>query len=236
MTFAKVRILDTPGFGDTRGPQHDELELHKKSIATHIQDHIATLNAVLILANGTVQSVTVGTEYILSAFLPKTLANNVAFLFTNVPGPLSFNISQEEIPESLKDAPEFLFDNPIAVQRTFLERINDPIHKHNKARIWQILRKEVKATEQRGLEMLVDLFDWLDGCAPHPTTEIMALYETSQALKTKITNTLAQMDQAAAEVDKLVKAVQTNSVSPLLYSHLAFLCMSNVGARGSGDN
>ena len=94
-------------------------------------------------------------------------------------------------------------------------------------------------TEDTGLELLVDLFDWLDGCGPQPTTEVVALSETSQAIETKFTNTLTQMDQVAAmivEVNKLAEAVQTNSVSPLLYSHLAFLCMSNVGARGSGNN
>ena len=218
---------------DSRGPQHDEP--HKKSIASHIQEHIATVNAVLVLANGTTQRLTVNTEYALSVFLPITLAHNVAFLFINVPSPLSFNFSYDTLPEILKSTPPFLFDNPIAHQRRFLERTNDPINKKPRRK----LREIVKDTEQKGLGMLVDLFDWLDGCEPQPTTEIVALYETSQAIETKITNTLAQMDQATAmiaEVNKLVKTGQTNSVSPLLYSHPAFLCMSNIGARGSGDN
>ena len=213
----------------TRCPQ-----LFKKSIATHIQEHIASVNAVLILTNGTVPAITIGTEYALSAFLPKTLANNVAFLLTNVPSPLSCNFCDHAIPEILKDAPQFLLDNPIALQRKLLER-KDSWRK----KVIGKMVKAVKGAEQRALEMLVGLFDWLDDLEPQPTTGIVALYEMSQAIETKIANTLAQMDQAAAtitEVNKLVKTVQTNSVSPLLYSHLAFLCMSNVGARGSGDN
>ena len=202
---------------------------------THIQEHIATVNAIFILSNGSVPRRTVGTDYALLAFVPQTLANNVVFLFTNILTYLAFNFCEDSIPEILRDAPRFLFNNPIALQRKFLELKNNPIRKKAQTE----LREMVKQMEQKSLGMLVDLFDWLDGRVPQPTTEIVALNEKSQAIETKITNTIAQMDQVAAmiaEVNKLVKAVQTNSVSPLLYSHLAFLCMSNVGTRGSGDN
>ena len=221
---------------DTRGLQHDEL--HKERIATHIQKHIATVNAVLILANGSVPDLTVGADYalsVLSALFPKTMANNFAFFFTNCPTYLSFNFCEDAIPEILKDAPRFLFDNPIPLQKNFLRLKNDPNRKKERTE-W---RETVKHREQKALGKLVDLFEWLDGREPQPTTEIMALYEMSRAIETKITKTLAQMDQAAAkmaEINKLVKAVQTNSVSPLLYSYLAFLWMSNVGARSSADN
>jgi len=55
------------------------------------------------------------------------------------------------------------------------------------------LRKAVKAAEQDALEMLVDLFDWLDGLKPQPTTEIV---EEMQKTKTKITD-LALSDGVA---------------------------------------
>ena len=206
---------------DTRGPQQDEL--HKKNIATYIQEHIATVNAILILANGSVPRITVGTDYalsVLSSLFPKTLAKNIAFLFTNSPTCLSFNFCKDSIPEILKEAPRFLFDNPIALHKNFLELKDDPVRK--KARTE--LQRTVKHTEQKGLGMLVDLFDWLDGLEPQPTTEIVALYEKSQAIETKISNILAQMDQAAAkivEINKLMEEFRRHSVSSLLYSYLA---------------
>ena len=42
------------------------------------------------------------------------------------------------------------------------------------------LLRAVKAGEQSALEMLVDLFDWLDGLEPQPTREIFPLYEEPQ--------------------------------------------------------
>jgi len=103
--FAKVRILDAPGFADTRGIHQDEL--HKKSIATQIQKHIVSVNAILILANGAIPRITASTDYaiaVLSALFPRALVKNIAFLFSNASTHLSLNFSQDAIPRILKDS------------------------------------------------------------------------------------------------------------------------------------
>lgn len=125
-----------------------------------------------MLANGTVPRVTVGTDYALStlsAIFPKNLANNIAFVFTNVTSPLHWNFSRDTVPKVLKDAPYFLLNNPIALQKKYLKLKTDPNMKVGKAN----LRIAVKAGEEDALEMLVDLFDWLDGLEPQPTTEVV---------------------------------------------------------------
>jgi hypothetical protein len=207
---------------DTRGIQQDEL--HKRSIATQIEKHIDSVNAVLVLANGTVPRLTVGTDYALStlsAIFPKTLADNIAFMFTNVVDSLHCNFSQETIPEVVRSAPKFFLDNPIALQKRYLELKKDPSLKKGRSE----MRKAVKDGEQKALGMLVYLFDWLDGLNPQPTTEIVSLYEKSQNIEVKIADTLAQMKQAAdkkAEIDRLIIAFRKNtavSFSPCL--HLA---------------
>ena len=60
---------------------------------------------------------------VLSAIFPKTLVNNIAFLFSNVTTSLSFNFCKATIPEALKTAPQFLIDNPISLQKKYLELI-----------------------------------------------------------------------------------------------------------------
>lgn len=70
------RILDTPGLADTRGIAQDEQ--HKESIANAIKNSITTVDAVLILANGTVPRLGVATDYALStlsSMFPITLAS-----------------------------------------------------------------------------------------------------------------------------------------------------------------
>ena len=217
----KVRILDAPGLVDTRGIDQDQL--HKKSIATQIQNHIESVTAILILLNGTVPRITVGVDYALSTLsdlFPKMMAKNIAFLFSNCLTYLSLNVSNDVIPNILKSAPQFLLDNPIALQKKFLEFKDDP----NKRKMRRKMQKAVKHAEQMALETLVDLFDWLDGLEPHSTTEIVALYEISQAIESKITNTLAQMDQASAklvEINQLMEELPKKSaVSFAPFFHL----------------
>ena len=196
---------------DTRGIGQDEL--HKKDINAKIKQHIDSVTAVLILANGTVPRLTVGTDYALStlsAIFPKSLAENIAFVFTNVPEPLAWNFSMSSVPWVLQDAPTYLLDNPIALQKRYLELKDRPGMK----KVEKNVRNHLKAVERKALEMLVQLFDWLDGCKPQPTTEILYLYKMSQDIEAAITDTLAQIDQGAAkkvEIDKLMADLKNNS-------------------------
>ena len=205
---------------DTRGVKQDDL--HKKSIATQIEHHIDSFSAIVILTNGTIPCITVGTDYTLSTLstiFPKTMANNIAFMFTNVSSHLSCNFSQETIPEVLKDAPQFLLNNPVALQKEYLRLKDDPNMKAARTK----MHKAVKAGEQSALEMLVDFFDWLDGLNSQPTTKAVCLYEMSQNIEAMITNTLTQIDQVAAkkaEIDRLMAELENNpkvSFSPCLY-------------------
>ena len=161
-----------PGLADTRGLEQDEL--HRKSIAAQIKAHVDTISAVLVLTNGT--RVTAGTNYALStlsAIFPETLMNNVAFMSTNVSSRSHCNFSKETIPDALRDAPHFLLNNPIALQRKYLKLMDDPRMKKSRTDF----RKVVKTTEQETLEVFVDFFDWLDGRKPLSTADIVPRYQ-----------------------------------------------------------
>jgi hypothetical protein len=163
-----VRILDTPGLADTRGIQQDEL--HKKNIVAQIEEHVDSVNAILVLANGTVPRVTVGTDYALStltAMFPN-LPTNMAFIFTNVLSLLHLNFSGDTIPAVLKDAPRFPLNNPVSLQRKCLSLKDDPRIRNRGTN----MRREVQGGEQNALEMLVKLFDWLDGLKPQPISRV----------------------------------------------------------------
>src|SRR5258706_521323 len=186
MTFAQVRILDTPGLADTRGIHQNALK--KKSIATEIQNHLGYVNAVLILANGSIPRISVSMDYALttlSALFPKILADNTAFLLTNVPTPASRNFPDDAILRDLKHAPKFLIDNPIALQKNYLKQKG-----HLDKKTLKKIKQSVKLAEENALEMLVELFDWLDGLKPQPTTEIIAIHKKSEDIESKITATL----------------------------------------------
>src|SRR5258706_7700712 len=164
LPLPKVNILDTPGLADNCSIQQDEL--HKRNIATQNKQHIDSIIAVLVLVNGAVPRVAAGTDNTLStlsAIFPKSLASNTAIMFTNVLSPPHWNLSGDTIPNSLKNAPCFLLNNPVALQKKYLKRKDDPNMKTARAD----LRKAVKASEETAMGMLVELFDWLDGLEAH---------------------------------------------------------------------
>lgn len=92
-------------------------------------------------------------------------------MLTNVSSPLYRNFAQNIVPEALKDVPLFLLNNPVALQKKYLELKDGPNVKKRRVD-W---RSAVTDAEQDALEMLVGLFDWLDGLQPQPqptTTEV----------------------------------------------------------------
>lgn len=211
-----VRILDTPGLADTRGISQDEL--HKASIAKAIQEHIVTVNGVLILANGTVPRLGAATDYalsVLSSIFPRTLADNIAIMFTNVPSALSWNFEQSSLPTVLHSANQFLLDNPVAMQRKYNELKKKALPK---ATLRQ-LRDGVKRGEHEALIMLSNLFDWLDKRVAQPTKDILSLYEQSQTIEKSIQNALARMQQANTKRNDLEKIKRDIDKAKLVSKH-----------------
>src|SRR5258706_4482237 len=224
MTFAQVRILDAPGLADTRGIHQDVL--HKKSITTEIQNHLDYVNSVLILANGSIPRISVSMDYALttlSALFPKSLADNIAFLFSNIPTPASLNFPHDALPQVLKHVPKFLIDNPISLQKNYLKQKGYLDKKTLKK-----IKQSVVLAEQNALEMLVELFDWLDGLEPQPTTEIIATHNKSEDIEMKITRTLDQMGEAASKSVEIKRLMEDLRNGTAVSFHLLSLWGSNL--------
>ena len=197
---------------DTRDLKQDEL--HKQSTEARIKDHIGSINAVLVLANGTVPRVTVGTNYALttlSAIFPKIPSKNIGFLLTNTLNSFFQNFSKDVLPGAFKDAPQFRFNNPIALQKKYLRLKDDPSVKPGRVDF----RNAVKVAEEKALEMLVELFDWLDGLEPQPTTEVFPLYDKSPRLKPIIADSRNLMGQTRPRRQSVrAYVVQLTCISP----------------------
>ena len=92
-------------------------------------------------------------------------------MFTKVSSPLDWNFSEDTLPVELRAVEMFLIDNPIARQKQYLVLKSDK----NRKKLRMSMRKAVLAGEERALEVLVNLFDWLDGLESQPTTGLDGL-------------------------------------------------------------
>ncbi len=164
----KVRILDTPGLGDTRGVKQDAE--HKKSIANAIETLIPTVDAVIILANGTVPRLNVATEYALgslSSMFRGTLSKSIAILFTNVQNRLARNFKEDSLPEELRgeNYHPFWVNNPVALWKMY-EDIRTAGNADDE------MEDLIRKSHDRAIRELSRFFDWLDELKPQSTQDI----------------------------------------------------------------
>jgi tRNA U34 5-carboxymethylaminomethyl modifying GTPase MnmE/TrmE len=187
-----IRILDTPGLADTRGLEQDEL--HKAGIVASIRNQVNAIDAVIVMANGTVERLGIATDYALetiAAMFPRSIAENIGFLFTNVADILSFNFQTDSLPEAVRDAEIWTMQNPVAQYVRYTRSI---IGK-KPAKQLSHMRKLIETSYENTMEMLDGFFEWIDARAVQPTTEILAVYEMTVSIESSILDVISRMNQ-----------------------------------------
>ena len=80
----KIGVVDTPGFGDTRGIDQDKENI--KKIVDKVNE-VEYINCICLIINGRLARMTHQLQYVvseISAVLPKATATNIVVVFTNV--------------------------------------------------------------------------------------------------------------------------------------------------------
>lgn len=202
----KIRLLDTPGLADTRGIEHDEK--HKASIARVIRDIIPSIDGVLIVANGTTERLQVATDYAvttLASIFPRSIADNIAIMFTMVANPMSFNFQLESLPDSLRKSETYTLDNPIALMKRYKEFEQKPAYHKQLPK----LKKMVMDAHNAAEETFEEFFDWLDKRTVQPTSAIVELYDRVCTIDHWIQNALARINNVS-EKKRDVEKIRAN--------------------------
>jgi GTPase SAR1 family protein len=211
-----VRLLDTPGLADTRGIERDEK--HKASIARVIRDLIPSIDGVLIVTNGTNERLQAATDYAittLASIFPRSIAKNIAIIFTMIANPMSFNFQLESLPQSLRNSELHTLDNPIALMKRYREFENKPTHHKQLPK----LLKMVEDAHNEAVDTFADFFDWLDTCAVQPTAAIVDLYNRVCTIDRNIQNALARMAAIAQKKTDVQKIRAEMSQSTQVSDH-----------------
>ncbi|CCO35030.1 hypothetical protein BN14_09143 [Rhizoctonia solani AG-1 IB] len=185
----KIQILDTPGLADTRGIQQDEQ--HKAKINKAIQEFVITIDAVLIMANGTTERMPAATNYALgtlTSLFPYSIVDNIAFIFTHCDS-FTRNLDMASLPEALRVSNRWTLENPLAYHKNYQREVNaggsESTLKEGRERLESIYKKTLLTLNQ----WLI----WVDARCPQPTHEINRLYQTMVDIEAQIEAAISLM-------------------------------------------
>ncbi|KAG8698867.1 hypothetical protein FRC09_006978 [Ceratobasidium sp. 395] len=192
----KFQILDTPGLADTRGINQDKI--HKEEINNAIQEFVTSIDAVLIMANGTAERLTVATDYtlnIICSMFPRTIIDNIGFIFTNC-DPLTFNFDHESLQPELRRSPYWVIQNPLAM----LKNYNSPkVNRRFSANQMQKQLDQLTGGYDETVETLNEWLEWLDTRSIQTTIEIDRLYRISMDIESNIESALSTITRLSEQ-------------------------------------
>jgi hypothetical protein len=127
---------------------------------------------------------------------PRSLAQHIGILLTNVPSVLSRNFTQDALPDALRgdNYHPFWIDNPVALWKKYNE-----IHQGGTSDVDEEEMEEmmdaIKVSHEKVLKELVKLFDWVVDLKPQHTKDVRTLYEKSQEIERSIADALSRATQ-----------------------------------------
>lgn len=183
-----LTIIDTPGFGDSRGLEEDKK--HVARIMDCLKEHKA-INCVLLVINGREARLNPTLKYVfgqLTSIMPKSVVDNIAVVFSNTENQRSLNFEISELTNiGLKLPPFVCLDNPFCeVQRAVVtgEALDDDMLEELKPKI----KKAGKSTTEL-LERIKDFPEVL-------TNDFARVNEVKSGIHDSLNVLMAKSDEA----------------------------------------
>ena len=129
----KIGIIDTPGFGDSRGMAKDQE--HSACIVNALKDE-EYINCICLIINGRMTRISATLKYVLNeitAILPNTVLENVIVVFTNTADSLDLYLepgllAEQFLGKEIDPTRLFFVENPYCRLERAKERRNDLPH------------------------------------------------------------------------------------------------------------
>ena len=197
----RMKVIDTPGFGDSRGLEKDKENVEKIIDALRGEDYI---NCVCLVINGRQSRMSASLKYVLSevsSILPKEIFNNIIVVFTNNAEPLDCNFDISELDHFFgkKIDHAFYIENPYC-------RIEKAKQKAGQLSVDQIaksLRKSFVDTAESLRSLQEAIKDFKDIHTHHFTN----LYDKKQEIERDVITILTSYDEQT-KLEKEIKITE----------------------------
>ncbi len=210
----KVGVIDTPGFGDSRGFKQDKTNAQRIISALKKEEYI---NCVCLIINGRQARASASLKYVLSeitAILPKGILDNVIVVFSNTADPLDLTFDASLLMEYFgKEVKNIFFvENPYCR----FEKAKAKVGQLGIDRVAKSLQKAFEDTS----EVLTDMCKTIKDFPEVHTHRFVELYEKKKAIEKSVLASLTAYDNqmtlekslkdVKAEVDAAVKSKTLN--------------------------
>ena len=194
-----MTVIDTPGFGDSRGLEQDKVNVKKIIDVLRGEEYV---NCVCLIINGRQNRMTASLEYVLteiSSIMPREIFDNIIVVFTNAADPLDCNFDIRELDHYFGKRIQHVFyiENPYC-------RIEKAKQKAGQLPLEQIARSLGKSFEDTA-KSLCSLHETIKSFNGVHTRHFIRQYEKKQEIERDIITITTSYDQQS----KLEKKIKT---------------------------
>ncbi|KAF8648218.1 hypothetical protein AX16_006356 [Volvariella volvacea WC 439] len=154
----QTRILDMPGLAGTHGVDDDAT--NKAEIVRFIRASITSIDAVVIVANGTAECSRIATSYALDAIariFSGSIIDNIGFVFTNC-DIFTFNFKMDNLEPELRESKHWLIQNPLALYRNYSTQREQDVPEE----ILEVHLRKLEGIFEEAVKTLNGFVRWLD--------------------------------------------------------------------------
>ncbi len=172
----KVGVIDTPGFGDSRGFEQDKTNAQQIISALKREEYI---NCICLIINGRQPRASASLKYVLTeitAIFPRISLNNVIVVFSNTADPLNLTFD----PDMLKGCFGKEVANIFCVENTYcqLEKAKAKVSRLGIDTVAKSLKKAFENTS----EVLTEMCETIKDFPRVPTHCFVELYKKKNAI------------------------------------------------------
>ena len=214
-----LEIIDTPGFGDSRGMDEDKKHITRIINALKKEDYV---NCVCLIINGRASRMSATLGYVLSeitSILPRTIIDNIIVVFTNTTGLLQLNFDLGTLNHYFgRDLQHsFCIENPYCL----FEKANEKKGLMSR----ELLAESLKDEFERAAKTLNRLFTTMKSFKIVHTNDFLMLYKKKEKIEGTITNALkkyeyqSQVEKEIEETEKQIKKATNEKEFHKEFSH-----------------
>lgn len=203
-----LTLIDTPGFADTRGIDHDTKHAQKIQSAIEACDSI---NCIVLVINGANARMTAQMRFVMAqvtAIMPKQILDQIVVVLTNVADPLDLNFNTGDLTQflgqSIPSSRVLMINNPYAKLTKLLsaEKVKQ-----------DVALKRIKNQFQETYDDVLVIFQTIAKFKAIGTSAFTRVYEARQQIEMSTAILQSELESIAAKrikIAQLSKEVQQN--------------------------